>query len=342
MKRTKTRILLCILLCLSLVSADALPVFANYQAQAFLPTQQVNSIESKNVNGEYVISVSKDGEWQEAGRLGYDMFLREKTLDLSSILPESDSATVRIVQEGGEAAHLDSVFLGGETPQSVNCDDGVLLGKLSKKDLDLITVVPEGIELVFPANRSSDVLAVTGRIEGEKITKEPFKFPSINTYKEINESSEFYSYKLNSVSRKLTLDGNLEEIEGLEPLFREFCIPGTGHPEGYTYGWVMNDDEYLYAVVDFTSDNTMDGDKDYSKLYAKTDAGIKEFKVSVPETTWGLPSFTYTDKAEYQHKVYEFKIPLGEIGVSGSSSLELAFSAYGTAAPPIVIDGYYA
>ena len=342
MKRTKARILLCILLCLSLISADALPLFANYQAQASLPNQQVNLIESKNANGEYVISVFTDEQWQEAGSLGYSEFLTESALDLSGYLTENSSAKVRILQEGGEAAHLDCAFLGGEAPQSVNCNDEVLLGKLSKKDLDLITVVPEGIELVFPENRDNDILSFTGRIEGERITKEPFKFPSENTYKEINESSEFYSYKLNSASRKLTVDGSLEEVEDLEPLFAELCVPGTGHPEGYTYGWVMNDAEYLYAVVDFTPDNTMDGDKDYAKLYAKTDAGIKEFKVSVPENAWGQPAFIYNDKVEYQHKIYEFKIPLSEFGDDGSDTLSLAFSAYGTAAPPpIEIDGYY-
>lgn len=342
MNRTKAQILLCFLLCLSLVSANVLPLFANHQTQASLLTQKENSIESKSVNGEYVISVFTDGKWKEAGRLGYDMFLMEKSLDLSGYLIESSSTTLRIIPEGGEVSHLDSVFLGGETPQSVNYDDGILLGKLSKKDLDLINVGPGGIELVFPASRGNDILSVTGRIEGEKITKEPFKFPSGNTYKEVNKSSEFYSYKLYSVSKKLTVDGNLEEVEGLEPLFREFCIPGTGHPQGYTYGWVMNDDEYLYAVVDFTPDNTMDGDKDYSKLYAKTGTGIKEFKVSVPENAWGQPAFIYTDKVEYQHKVYEFKIPLSELGDVGSDTLSLAFSAYGTAAPPVEIDGYYA
>lgn len=343
MKRTKFRILLCILLCLSLLSADALPIFASCQAQASLSHKQTNSTVNKSVNGEFVVSVSNDGKWQEIGRIGYDIILTEESLDLSSYLKENSSATLKIVQRGGEAGHLDSVLLGGETPQSVNCDDGILLGKLSKKDLDLINVAPEGIDMVFPENRTNDILSVTGRIEGEKITKEPFKFPSENTYKEICESSKFYSYKLNSVISTLTVDGNLEEIAGRDPLFKEFCIPGTGHPDGYTYGWVMNDVEYLYAVVDFTPDNTMDGDKDYSKLYVKTDEGVKEFKVSVPETTWGEPAFKYTDKVVYQHKAYEFKIPLSEIGTAKSDTLSLAFSAYGTAAPPtpIEIDGYY-
>lgn len=333
MKRPNARILLCILLCLSLISSGAAPVLANSQASSVLPPQQADSARSEDINGEYAIFVLTEGKWQEAGRLGYDMFLREKTLDLSDFLRSSSSAVIRIEQDGGEAAHLDSVFLGGESPQSANFNDGILLGKLCKKDLDLTGIEPEGIELEFPENRSNDVLAVTGRIEGAKISKEPFKFPSSNNYRTITNDSEFYTYILGSNNKKLTLDGSLEEISGIEPIFSELCAPGTGHPEGYTYCWVMNDDEYLYALLDFTPDNTMDGDKDYSKLYVKTKDGVKEFKVSVSETTWGQPAFTYTDKVEYQHKVYEFRIPLAEIGAENASESELAFSAYGTASP---------
>ncbi|HPM00036.1 MAG TPA: hypothetical protein PLS45_09140, partial [Bacillota bacterium] len=147
MKKPKALALLCVLLCLAMVSVDALPLLANCQAQAYQPSQQAVPAEKENINGEYVVSVFKHGQWQEAGRLGYDMFLKEKSLDLSGWLAENSSAAVKISQEGGEAAHLDSVLLGGEAPQSVNCDDGILLIKLSKRDLDLANVAPEGIEL---------------------------------------------------------------------------------------------------------------------------------------------------------------------------------------------------
>ncbi|MBW2624308.1 MAG: hypothetical protein JRD68_15475, partial [Deltaproteobacteria bacterium] len=88
---------------------------------------------------------------------------------------------------------------------------------------------------------------------------------------------------------------------------------------------------------DFTGDNTRDGNKDYAKVYVKTEAGLKEFKISEDETRWGTPSFTYTDKVAYQHKVYNFKIPLKELGVTKDKKikdLELAFAAYGTDSPP--------
>ncbi|MUT65802.1 hypothetical protein [Paenibacillus sp. NEAU-GSW1] len=145
--------------------------------------------------------------------------------------------------------------------------------------------------------------------------------------------SEFYTYRLNSSTGNLVIDGQLTEIASRQPFFKEYSIPTTGHPEGYTYGWVWNDDTNLYVVIDFTPDNTMDGDADYSKVYVKTSSGVKEYKASVPETTWGRPFFIYTDKVAYQHKVYEYQIPLDDIGIADNQTeLDLAFEAYGTAA----------
>jgi len=67
--------------------------------------------------------------------------------------------------------------------------------------------------------------------------------------------------------------------------------------------------------MDFTSDNTMDGNEDYTKVYVKTADGLKEFKASMNERKWGVPGFTFTDRVSYQHKVYEYAIPLHELGI---------------------------
>ena len=62
---------------------------------------------------------------------------------------------------------------------------------------------------------------------------------------------------------------------------------GSGHPQGTTYGWVRDDGKTLYVAMDFTSDNTYDGDADYAKVYVKVGNALREFKVSVPEHRWG-------------------------------------------------------
>lgn len=75
---------------------------------------------------------------------------------------------------------------------------------------------------------------------------------------------------------------------------------------------------------------TLRGDK------IKTDTGLKGVQGFGKRDHWGKPSFTYTDKVAYQHKVYDFKISLEELGVTEDKkikNLELAFAAYGTDAP---------
>ncbi|HHV71592.1 MAG TPA: hypothetical protein GXX38_03135 [Clostridia bacterium] len=208
----------------------------------------------------------------------------------------------------------------------------IWLAKLSRQDFDVLNLDEKGLELDFPAG--STVLTLVARIEAKVISKIPFQFPLENCYKTIGMDSAFYTYQLNSQPGKINVDGKIDEVKEITPFFAEYVYPGSGHPEGYIYNWVMNDEENLYVVFDVTPDNTMDGDKDYAKVYVKTAAGVKEFKVSVPETKWGQAAFIYTDKVGYQHKVYEFAIPLTEIGAN-QGEIDLAFAAYGTMAPGI-------
>ncbi|MHB9093560.1 MAG: leucine-rich repeat domain-containing protein [Eubacteriales bacterium] len=285
-------------------------------------------------NGEVVVYLFQDNKWQETGSLPFDKNLRQQKLNLGKFLLSAEPVKMLLKQKGGGAAHLDSVFLGGTTPDTVNNGTGLPLTKLSKSDLDVINIDANGVELAFPANTMDKVLTVTARIESVNISKTPFQFPTANNYRTMSKYSSFYSYKLNAKPVTLKTGTMVKAVSSQKPFFKEYCVPGSGHPQGYTYGWVTNDNKNLYVVIDFTSDNTMDGDKDYAKVYVKTAAGVKEFKVSVPETKWGKPFFTYTDKVAYQHKVYEFAIPFTEVGISSlkGGTVPLAFATYGTAA----------
>lgn len=283
----------------------------------------INSIDKMKPQGDFTIYVWQGKKWVKSGSLAYDRFLREREIDLSSVLKDKGKVKIKIVQKGGEAAHIDSVFLGGAPPQEVKgITDELALQKLSKKDLDVTNAFNKKLELTFP-EQGDKKLSLTARIEGPIKTGIPFYFPRENLMKEINTLSSFYTYELNV--------GNKTQEPKL--IFKEYSPTGSGHPPGYTYGWIKHDDENLYVKIDFTPDNTSDGDKDYAKVFVKTNSGIKEFKVSANETKWGKPYFAYTDKVNYQHKIYEFTIPFKEIGIaSKQEKVLLAFSAYGTAA----------
>ncbi len=286
-----------------------------------------------NLQGEYVVYVFKKDEWEKAGKLSFDKHFRSMEMDLSKYVLGDGNAKIRLVQKGGGAAHIDAVLLGDRPPVEVKgIEDVLALKKLSKKDFDVVDGFQKDVELVFPSGGADKVLRLTARVEGTRISEIPFQFPLSNLYKEMTGNSEFYRYGLMAGGSGPGKKGRPDMSEN--PFFKEYSVTGSGHPSGFTYGWVRNDDKNLYVTLDFTPDDTMDGDKDYSKVYVKTEEGVKEFKVSVPDTKWGRPDFTYTDKVAYQHKVYDFAIPLKEIGIKDvkkEKELLLAFAAYGTA-----------
>jgi hypothetical protein len=300
-------------------------LFMPLVAGASYPVHQypnITPIEKMQPNGKYIVYVEKEGIWQEVGSISFDMYFRERQINLTDYISDNRNIKVRLVQQGGGAAHIDSVSLGDKSPIEVKAIENGLK-KLSGTDFDVIEAFNKRIEMTFPVNRDNKILKLTARVESAVISKVPFQFPIANLYKEMSPASKFYTYEMGTQGTGA-------------PLFKEYSLTGSGHPSGYTYGWVRHDKENIYVKIDFTPDNTMDGDKDYAAVYVKTEAGIKEFKVSMKEKIWGTPTFTYTDKVNYQHKVYDFVIPLREIGMMDAGKADeitLAFAAYGTASP---------
>lgn len=304
-----------------------LAAFASYPVSQY-PT--ITPIEKMHPNGNYAVYIEKEGKWQEAGSISFDKYFRDREIDLTGYISNKGKIRVRLVQQGGGAAHMDSVSLGDKSPIQVrDIVNGVK--KLSKNDFDVIDAFNKCIEMTFPLKRNSGILKLTARVESATISKVPFQFPVANLYKKMSLKSKFYAYEMKTK-------------ETASPFFQEYSLTGSGHPSGYTYGWVRHDKENLYVKIDFTPDNTMDGDKDYAAVYIKTENGIKEYKMSMKEKTWGTPAFTYTDKVSYQHKVYDFAIPLKEIDIKDAKNadeIKLAFAAYGTAVPATTCLYYY-
>lgn len=309
-------------------------IYKNYEIPAY---------EIQKKNGEFIVYILKENSYQEAGRIPFNKYFMKKSIDLSNYIPKDRSINIMLIQNGGGASHIDSVFLGEKPPINVyDIKDG--LKKLSKADFDVIDSYNTPIKLFFDNKTKDYTLHLTARIEETEISKIPFRFPLINTYKPVTDKSVFYTYKLNSKTGTCILDGNIKEVSNWQPFFKEYSFSGTGHPSNYTYGWVYNDNNNLYVAIDFTADNTKDGNKDYAEVHIKTAKGIKNFRVSEEETVWGKPDFTYTKKVNYQHKTYEFKIPLKEVFDKNKNNkeIQIAFSTYGTAGPPPEIYYYEA
>jgi len=127
----------------------------------------------------------------------------------------------------------------------------------------------------------------------------------------------------------IAVDGYLEESG--EPDFSVFWKPDSPHPDGYTCGWLHADNQYLYAAVEVTPDNTPD-DEDWGAIYVMVNGELQEFRVSPAETEWGVTGFQYTSSVLYEHRIYEFVVPLSEINASIGDKIGYGFGAYGTVA----------
>ena len=268
-------------------------------------------------NGTYEVQVLKAGTWTTVAASGFGTVYSTRSVSLGG-----DFTQVRLVQHGGTAAQLDSVLLDGAAPTSVSgSSDALVLKKLAATDNDVTNAFDDALVLTFPAGGST--LIIDARVQGDISHAFPFEYPQANEFLPVTTSSSFYQVDLAGLPAAIDTSA--------KPLVRALAEPGTGHPKGYTYIWLAKTDRDLLVTIDFTSDNTMDGDDDYAKVHVKTAAGVKDFKQTVGERTWGDVAFTYTDKVSYQHKLYSFRIPLSEIG-AGSGTAEFSFTTYGTAA----------
>ncbi len=281
-------------------------------------------------NGVFRVQVWREGHWVAAGDSAHSQFPAEGTVRLEG-LPPGEPVRIRIRTQGPGAAHLDAVLLDGQPPSAAQ---GAPLRKLVKADQDIANAEHRTIELTFPPPaHDAAALTLLGRIEPKVLSKEPAKFPARNTWRPMTPQSEFYTYRLGSSPGRLTVDGRLGGERLGQPFFAEMVPSGSGHPNSTTYGWVRDDGKTLYVAIDLTPDNTADGNEDYTQVLALVAGRVKEFKVTEAERRWGRSGFTYTDKVAWQHRTYEFAIPLAELDAAGAPAgtpLRLAFAAYGT------------
>jgi uncharacterized delta-60 repeat protein len=296
------------------------------------------SLTSDDANGAFAVAVLVDGRWQEIGRPAYNRAPAERELTFGDLhLP--GEIRIRVTHQGNTPAYVDAVSVDGQAPRDVlgaGESRALAVRKLASRDFDLVDAQGRTLVLTFSGPPSPSAVSLVARIEPPVISETPYQFPLENLYRAMSSDSAFYSYVWDSQPGALEIDGELGDEELGAPSLSVFCEPGTGHPAGFTHGWIRNDSQNLYVALDFTPDNTMDGDKDYAKVYVNTASGLRAFKVSVVERAWGVPGFTYTERVGYQHKVYEFAIPVAEIGrpLDSGDSLEVALAAYGTVAPP--------
>ncbi|PLX23143.1 MAG: hypothetical protein C0599_04790, partial [Salinivirgaceae bacterium] len=193
----------------------------------------------QEINGAFKVEILQDGDWQYAGNLEFGMFYSEQTLQLpqqldaslNSVVASAEGQTkVRLSFFRHREAHIDYIWIDGQAPVSIiGAREGYKLGmkKVVKEDFDVIDV--ENLSVIMDFDAMPGQLQVKARIEPDQITPYPFMYPEVNTYKEISNKSEFYTYEINSVQGTLNMDGELDELGS--PFFKIYNKPGTGHPD---------------------------------------------------------------------------------------------------------------
>lgn len=285
-------------------------------------------------SSSFVITSLTNNEWNYQGTLSYDYHFATKNIELNLGSQQQKEIKIRIKQIGDEidAAHIDYLALkvgnyeiAPDEVIELNNQNNIL-HKISSLDNDVVDVTGHTIEATWRNINAGKVLLIMNA--REEILKDlpgiPFNFPpNLN----LNEQSTFVEYKLKN-SGKIVTDGRINSDDNLDlPDFSFYTVPVTGHPPGYAYFYIKNDENYLYVVQDITSDNTLDAD-DWSKVYFYIESGLKEFTINFSNEEYGKSGFVYTNKVNYQHKLYEFKIPF-EIAIN-NNNIKIGFRFYGT------------
>jgi uncharacterized repeat protein (TIGR01451 family) len=272
----------------------------------------------------YTIYVKTSGGWALQEELHPSKYYETSSVDLSAVLPDVDGEyKVRIAQQGGIAAHIDYVVFSNGTPiapTSAICvdDERNILRKVVSLDNDVADAWGKTIECEWAGGSSSSVLLFTANQELYTI-EAPLHTPYVMT----PELMLPYTIQNNGM---FIADGvpNPSDAD-----FSDYWTPTSGHPYGYTYLWLRSDGEFLYAIMEVTADNTYD-ETGWARLYVYANGALKDFRVDAMSDEYGIDRFVYTDTVPWQHMVYEFSIPLPEIGAAIGDTIKIGFGSYGT------------
>ncbi len=273
----------------------------------------------------YTVSVNTGEGWEVCEELRFPRYYRTEHVRLPS--STGDTYRVRIEQHGGIAAHVDYVALGRgalHTPdQAIVHGDGTsVMDKLLARDNDVASAWEQTIELTWNERFTEPVLVMVANEEQPMEMEIPLRTPSVMT----PDNMEPYTLQNNGA---IEVDGTPDGLG--EADFSDFWMPMSGHPWGDTQVWLRSDGEYLYGVMDITSDNTWD-DTGWASLYVAVGDEVQEFRVDTDDQTYGTPGFVYTDAVAWQHVYYEFKIPLADIEASLGDTIRVGYGSYGTSA----------
>jgi PKD repeat protein len=232
---------------------------------------------------------------------------------------------LRIVQVGTPFADVDQISLmaGGEVlvPEYARYTGNgqSILEDILDLDHNVVLAHEQEIEVSWDVPGAQATIYLTANEYGHAW---PFHFPEVG----------YATYEMGSNTGSITVDGLITETDGTVPLYSPFWSPATGHPDGYTYIYACDDDQYVYFSLDITMDNTNEYGDDWAELrILKSDGSEQAFRITDFDTTWGKTGFGLTSKVSYKHETCEFAIPKS---IVGADDIEFGLAYYGTGGVP--------
>jgi len=230
---------------------------------------------------------------------------------------------LRIVQVGTPFADVDqiSLMVEGEelTPEYARYTGSgqSIVEDILELDHNVVIAHEQEIEASWdvPAGYGSATVYLTANEYGHGL---PFRFPETG----------YATYEVGSNIGPITVDGLITETDGTVPLYSPYWQPSSGHPDGYTYIYVCDDEQYVYFSLDITMDNTNEYGEDWAEIrILQPDGSEQTFRIDDFDNTWGESGFGLTSKVSYKHQTCEFAIPKNIIG---NEDIEFSLAYYGT------------
>ena len=234
---------------------------------------------------------------------------------------------LRIVQVGTPFADVDQITLMADGEELIPeygryVATGVsILEDVLELDHNVVIAHEQEIEASWdvPAGYGGVTVYLTANEYGHGL---PFQFPETG----------YATYEIGSNTGSIDVDGSITETDGTIPLYSPYWQPSSGHPDGYTYIYVCDDEQYVYFSLDVTIDNTNEFGEDWAEIrILQPDGSEQAFRIDDFDNTWGESGFGLTSKVSYKHQTCEFAIPKS---ILEDENIEFNLAYYGTASVP--------
>ncbi len=246
------------------------------------------------INPAAAVIVIEGGNW--AVRQSFESSLSAKKFKIS---PEPGNVTFMIRQRNEVHSSLDriAIFADGKIVRPKNARQNGLSvhKKVAGLEKDVLDIHENPVEAIFEVPKAKKyVLEVVANEYDDKESTLRSPKQGFATAKVFNGTM-----KIDGV-----LDAGLGTYNDLM-----WWILRNGRQQTYTYYWFKSDGQYLYAAIEITGDNTNTGNQRASLIIQMPDRGFEKFTIDSLNKEYGKAGFQYTNKAQWEHKIFEFKIP---------------------------------